>query len=134
MSTGDITIHKHDKFEFVCWSWSTSNAWGHEVRLCEVGAKAGVELSKARVRYYNRTWEMYQYQSAMYQALENYKEQELKRFIDNYKYTNGLKGWNSEAHEEYEKPLPRGKRKELVEEFNKNPLWEELKSYVERGE
>lgn len=55
------------KFTFACHTWETRNAWGHEVHLhrdCN-------EISKARVRYYNRTWERYQYQSACIQAVNN---------------------------------------------------------------
>lgn len=134
MAQGDITIHKHNEYEFICWYWETSNAWGHEVRLCKTGEQGGVELGRARVRYYNRTWEYYTYQSAMAQALENYKKQELERFIERYKYDNKLKYYDmEETHDWVEKPLPRGMKKKLTEEFNAQPLWQELEEYVKRG-
>lgn len=40
--------------------YSNSRAWGHEVRAIYHGN----EIAKNRVRYYNRTWEAYQFQSA----------------------------------------------------------------------
>lgn len=42
-----------------CEVWSNSRAWGHEARLFYKGE----EVAKNRVRYYNRTWEAYQFDS-----------------------------------------------------------------------
>lgn len=134
MKTGDITIKKFKNYEFVCWYWATSRAWGHECRLCNVGEMAGIEIGKARVRYYNRTWEAYTFQSVMYEALGNYKKSELNRYLDNYKYSNGLKGYDHEKGVEYEKPFPKGVKKKLVEEFNNQARWEDIKNYIKRGE
>lgn len=135
MATGDLNIKKHGEYEFVCWYWQQGNAWGHECRLCKTGEKAGYELSKYRTRYYNRTWEKYTYQSVMYGALEEYKKQELARYIENYKYENKLKYYDmEETHDWVEKPLPRGVKKKLEEEFNNQPLWQELNNYIEEGE
>jgi hypothetical protein len=41
-------------------SYSNSRAWGHEVKAFYRGR----EIEKNRVRYYNRTWERYQFESA----------------------------------------------------------------------
>ena len=49
------------KFTIECESWSTRSSWGHEVTLY----KNAVKIGRAKVRYYNRTWECYQYQSAI---------------------------------------------------------------------
>ena len=40
--------------------YSNSRAWGHEVRAIYNGR----EVAKVRVRYYNRTWERYQFETA----------------------------------------------------------------------
>lgn len=133
MKTGDITIKKFKNYEFVCWYWETSNSWGHECRLCDVGEMAGIEIGKARVRYYNRTWEAYTFQSVMYEALENYKKSELDRHLENYKYSNGLKYYDTEVHDTVEKPFPKGVKKQLVEEFNNQVKWGEIKNFIERG-
>lgn len=50
------------KFTFVCESWRTRNNWGHEVTLYKNDT---LKVSRVKIRYYNRTWECYQYQSAI---------------------------------------------------------------------
>ena len=56
------------KFTFVCESWNTRNSWGHEVTLYRNDyAKIGL----AKIRYYNRTWESYQYQTAIKSVIYN---------------------------------------------------------------
>ncbi len=129
MAQGNITIHKYKDYEFVCWYWDTSNAWGHECRLC----KNGMELARGRARYYNRTWECYTFQTVMFEALENYKKQELERFIDDYKYGNGYKGYDTETHKEFENRLPRGMKQKLEKAFEANPKWTELHDFVKDG-
>lgn len=63
------------KFTLVCESWSTRNSWGHKVTLYR---NDSVIIGRAKIRYYNRTWESYQYQSAIksviYNAIEAIKE------------------------------------------------------------
>ena len=49
------------KFTLECESWANRNSWGHKVTLYE----NGVKIDSVRVRYYNRTWETYQYQRAI---------------------------------------------------------------------
>ena len=50
------------KFTLVCESWRTRYSWGHEVTLYKNDC---VKIGRAKIRYYNRTWESYQYQSAI---------------------------------------------------------------------
>ena len=50
------------KFTLVCESWCTRNSWGHIVTLYKNDT---VKIGRANIRYYNRTWECYQYQSAI---------------------------------------------------------------------
>lgn len=50
------------KFTLVCESWSTRNSWGHKVTLYR---NDSVIIGRAKIRYYNRTWESYKYQSAI---------------------------------------------------------------------
>lgn len=54
------------KFTLECESWSTRNSWGHEVTLYK---NDGVKVGRAKIRYYNRTWEAYQYQTAILNAI-----------------------------------------------------------------
>ena len=62
------------KFTLVCESWSTRNSWGHEVTLYRNDYE---KIGRAKIRYYNRTWESYQYQSAIksviYEAIAKIK-------------------------------------------------------------
>ena len=56
------------KFTLVCESWSTRNSWGHEVTLYK---NDYAKIGRAKIRYYNRTWESYQYQSAIKSVIYN---------------------------------------------------------------
>ena len=62
------------KFTFVCESWRTRNSWGHEVTLYKNDT---FKVGRAKIRYYNRTWESYIYQGAIksviYDTLEKIK-------------------------------------------------------------
>ena len=62
------------KFTFVCESWRTRNSWGHQVTLYKNDI---FTVGRAKIRYYNRTWESFLYQSAIksviYDAIEEIK-------------------------------------------------------------
>lgn len=76
------------KFTFVCESWRTKNSWGHEVTLYKNDT---FKVGWAKIRYYNRSWESYLYQSAIksviYNAIEEIKAAAKKVFlsVNNYK-------------------------------------------------
>lgn len=55
------------KFDFACDSVGTRSGFAHVVTLY----KDNHEISRARVNYLNRTWEVYRYQSAMRSAVYN---------------------------------------------------------------
>lgn len=90
-------------FEFVNEYYETSNSWGHKSTLLINGA----EWESVKIRYYNRTWECYTYQSVMYKVLEAYKERKLKNFLDIYLYNTGKtrfgKGEKEKTIKEFEK-------------------------------
>ena len=69
------------KFTLMCESWSTRNSWGHEVTLYK---NDFAKIGRAKIRYYNRTWECYQYQSAILcvisQAINEIKEAAKETF------------------------------------------------------
>lgn len=75
------------KFTFVCEFWRTRNSWGHKVTLYKNDT---FEVGRVRIRYYNRTWERYQYQSAIksviYNVLEDIKAAAKKVFLSVHKY------------------------------------------------
>ena len=66
-----------DKFTLKCESWNTRNSWGHEVTLYHNGTKIG----RVKVRYYNRTWESYQYQNAIKNNMSN---SDTSKFYNNF--------------------------------------------------
>ena len=76
------------KFTFVCEFWKTRNSWGHEVTLYKNDT---LKVGRAKIRYYNRTWERYIYQSAIksviYNAIEEIKAAAKVAFknLHNYK-------------------------------------------------
>ena len=74
------------KFTLECESWRTRSSWGHEVTLY----KNAVKLGRSKVRYYNRTWECSQYQTAIknviHDAIERIKEDVKRRFLSLHNY------------------------------------------------
>lgn len=70
------------KFTLVCETWTDRTSWGHKVTLYKNNS---LLVESYKVRYYNRTWESYQYQSAIkgviykvMQALETAVKQAFK--------------------------------------------------------
>ena len=68
-------------------SWETRNSWGHTAYLL----RNGDEISRARVRYYNRTWESYRYQSAGLQAVDVARDAAVARALEDYRERTGKK-------------------------------------------
>lgn len=75
------------KFTFICESWSTRNSWGHKVTLYK---NDSFEVGRAKVRYYNRAWECYLYQSAIksviFNAIKEIKADAKKAFLTLHNY------------------------------------------------
>lgn len=51
------------------------DTWGHRVKLY----KDGTEVAKAVIPYYNRTWERYEYESAMREVLYRHKQKLVRQ-------------------------------------------------------
>lgn len=89
-------------WRFVNETWNNSNGWGHKTTIF----KNMYEYDSHKVRYYNRTWEMYQYQTCMSGAVETIYENELNNFINNYKEKNDIirfkKGEKDKVIKEFE--------------------------------
>ena len=66
--------------------WETSRAWGHKSTLI---APWG-EVESHKVRYYNRTWERYTYESCMSGLINTILEDNLKSYITEYKEKNDI--------------------------------------------
>lgn len=48
--------------QFVCESYETRNSWGHKGKVLYNNKDIGITY---KIRYYNRTWESYRYQSLL---------------------------------------------------------------------
>lgn len=66
--------------------WETSHAWGHKSTLI---APWG-EVESRKVKYLNRTWERYTYESCMSGLIETILEDNLKSYITQYKEKNDI--------------------------------------------
>lgn len=66
--------------------WETSRAWGHKSTLV---APWG-EVESRKVKYINRTWERYTYESCMSGLIETILEDNLKSYITQYKEKNDI--------------------------------------------
>lgn len=126
-----FVVKKCGDFSFACRGWSTSRAWGHEVFLLDGWHECG----RARVRYYNRTWECYTFQSAMFEAVDDYEKHELERYLNNRKIELGFKGFDKEWNE-FEKAWPKGLKAQEIERFKETKTGREIKQlreFVEKG-
>lgn len=74
------------EYNIVNETWETSRAWGHKSTLV---APWG-EVESHKVRYYNRTWESYTYQTCMSGLIETILEDNLKSYITQYKEKNDI--------------------------------------------
>ena len=74
------------EYNIVNETWETSRAWGHKSTLI---APWG-EVESHKVRYYNRTWESYTYQTCMGGLLDTILEDNLKSYITQYKEKNDI--------------------------------------------
>lgn len=58
--TGEITV--------IANGWETRHSWGHRAEILD-GCRV---VARANIRYYNRTWESYRFQSVIHIALMGY--------------------------------------------------------------
>ena len=73
-------------YNIVNETWETSRAWGHKSTLV---APWG-EVESRKVKYINRTWERYTYESCMSGLINTILEDNLKSYITQYKEKNGI--------------------------------------------
>lgn len=64
-------------FTILCNYWGTRNSWGHEATLYVDSQK----IKSYKIRYYNRTWESYTFQSVINACIYN----TLKELEENLK-------------------------------------------------
>lgn len=81
-----MKIFEYKNFKVVCDTYSKSNSWGHTA----VVFKDDYELSRSKIRYYNRTWECYTYQSVILDALYDAIKSQQSYLITTYKDKNNV--------------------------------------------
>lgn len=116
MITKKYTISEKE-YTFVCETWETSRAWGHRVVLL----RNGYEISEAKIRYYNRTWECYQYQCCMKKALGLAIDKHAKAIEKLYRLENNITRISKKQKDELAKLL---ENDELMQEYRK--IYEQL--------
>jgi hypothetical protein len=104
MEIRKIICKSGNEYSIVNDSWSNSTGWGHTSTLLKGTC---VELNQTKIKYLNRTWEMYTYQSCMYRVVEEYKERLLSNYIERYKEKNNVVRFKN------------GEKQKVIEEFNK---------------
>ena len=105
-----------NEYNIVNETWETSRAWGHKSTLV---APWG-EVESRKVRYYNRTWESYTYQTCMSGLLDTILENNLKSYIAQIKEVRGITR------------LLKGTREEIENDWNKKEYIQDLKEIQER--
>ena len=73
-------------YNIVNETWETSHSWGHKSTLI---APWG-EVESRKVKYLNRTWERYTYESCMSGLINTILEDNLKSYITQYKEKNDI--------------------------------------------
>ena len=111
-----IKCKSGNEYNIVNETWETSRAWGHKSTLV---APWG-EVESRKVRYYNRTWESYTYQTCMSGLLDTILENNLKSYIAQIKEVRGITR------------LLKGTREEIENDWNKKEYIQDLKEIQER--
>ena len=86
MEIRKIKCKSGKEYNIVNEYWETSNSWGHKSTLI---APWG-EVESRKVKYINRTWESYAYQTCMSGLIETILEDNLKSYITQYKEKNDI--------------------------------------------
>lgn len=116
MEIRKIKCKSGNEYNIVNESWETSNAWGHKSTLI---APWG-EVESRKVKYLNRTWERYTYESCMSGLIETILEDNLKSYITEYKEKNGISR------------LLADKKAEVIKEWEQKEYIQDLKEIQER--
>lgn len=99
-----------NRWELVNEYWETSNSWGHKTTII----RNGYDYEPYKIRYYNRTWEAYTFQTCMSGAVSEIKERELNRYIENYKRENNVTRFK------------RGEKEKVIFDFEGTEIGKEL--------
>lgn len=101
-------------FEIIAKSWETRSSWGHEADLWD-GDRF---ICSTRRRYYNRTWECWQYESVCQDLLDQYLDRVEAVLLDAYRLTNDKKRLTPEDKKRALRPVA-GLRRRLMDHLQK---------------
>lgn len=114
------THHVGDNvYTFICQFRSTRNGFAHD---CELIKNTSSHLSKASCHYLNRTWESYEYQSVMLQAVRQKLEDYELCAREHFKRNNNISRITAKRRPELEAYME--KQSQNVE------TWRELKELL----
>ena len=97
-------------YKFVNEYWETSRAWGHKTTII----RNMYDYEPHKVRYYNRTWESYTYQTCMSGARAEILHNEVEKFISNYKFEHNIDKFK------------KGERLKVIKMFKETELGKDL--------
>ena len=104
----------YPEFKIVAYTYETPSSWGHKAELIRNNDHT---LNTYKIRYYNRTWECYQYQSVIKSVLNDYIDYLIKDYINDYKTQNSITRLKSQQ------------REELIKQAKMTPLVEKLETF-----
>ena len=116
MEIKKIICKSGNEYNIVNEYWETSRAWGHKSTLI---APWG-EVESRKVKYINRTWERYTYESCMSGLIDTILEDNLKSYITQYKEKNDITR------------LLADKKAEVIKEWEQKEYIKDLKEIQER--
>lgn len=86
-----------DQYTIVCTWENTRYGFRHLAHLI----RNGREIDKAKVCYYNRTWESYEYQSVVHRLIEKHFDKDMAKLfmgiVDKYGHEHALDGFKGIA-------------------------------------
>lgn len=92
-----MQVFNKGEFSIIAETYNTRFSWGHKATLLHDGR----EIAKAKIRYYNRTWEKYTYQSVCFAvintAIDNRTKHLYNNFRDRYQRTRLTKEMREDA-------------------------------------
>lgn len=74
---------KNIYIELKAWYYETYSSWGHKAYIYARIGDSRSKRSDFKCRYYNRTWENYQFQSVLREALYGCGVKADKKLLDN---------------------------------------------------
>ena len=92
-----FTCKAHPELSIVATTYENSRNWGHKAELL---INNNHTLNTYKIRYYNRTWECYKYQSVIKSVLSDYIDYLLNEYVDEYKADNNIKRLKKSIREE----------------------------------